>query len=101
MKSTTLVLVNRRTKLGERIGIVAVIVPDSFSRPGIWRARSITARLTSSSVTVILFFSPISEEHKAEPDPPIGDLAVLFLGSLFRRVLVGKGLAAGLHLGLD
>src|SRR5258708_443381 len=40
-------------------------------------------------------------QHQAEPDPAIGNLAVLLPGGLFGGVLIGKGLAAGFHLGLD
>jgi hypothetical protein len=55
-----LVLEQRRAQGGERVGILAVIVPDLLLLPGKLRTCSTTAAVSCSSVTLILFFSPIS-----------------------------------------
>src|SRR6267142_897284 len=59
-----LVLIDRRTKLGERIVIVAIVVPDLLLASG-HLARALDDRAADpSSVTVILFFSPISDSTR-------------------------------------
>src|SRR6267154_1420163 len=96
-----LVLINRRTKLGERIVIVAIVVPDLLLASGhLARARDHRATDFVVSDRDLVLFADLGQ-HETEPDPAVGDLVVFLLGGLFRGVLIGKRLAAGLHLGLD
>src|SRR5712692_9097331 len=88
-----LVLIDRRTKLGQRVVIVAIVVPDLLLAPG-HLARALddrTADLVVGDRDLVLFAD--LGQHQTEPDPTIGNLMVFLPGSLFRGVLIGKRLA--------
>src|ERR1700742_2744148 len=96
-----LVLVNRRAELSERIDVVAIVVPDFLLATG-HLTRALDDRTTDLVIgdgDLVLFTN--LRQHETKPDAPVGDLAIFVLGGLFRRALVGEGLAAGLHLGPD
>src|SRR5665213_778084 len=89
-----LVLINRRTKLGQRIGIVAIVVPDLFlaSRhlTGAFDQRA--ADLVVSDRDLVLLAD--LGQHQTKPDPAIGDLAIFLAGGLFGGIFIGESLAA-------
>ena len=59
------------------------------------------AWVNCSSVTLILFFSPISAMHETKPHPPLGDGAILRARLFLGRAFVGKGAALLLEVVLD
>src|SRR5467141_2912969 len=79
-----LVLIDRRTKLGERIVIVAIVVPDLLlaSRHLARALNDRAADLVVSDRDLVLFAD--LGQHQTEPNPTIGDLVVFFPGGLFR-----------------
>ena len=99
MKSTTLSSKDRSAELASAGAVVAIEIVDLPLAARHCRVRSITARFTSSSVTAILFFSPISDSTR----PSRTRRAAIFRYSsyevLFGGVLVGEGPPRLLHRG--
>src|SRR5258708_11127623 len=71
-----LVLIDRRTKLGERIVIVAIVVPDLLLASG-HLARALDDRAADLVVSDrdLVLFADLGQ-HQTEPDPAVGDLMV-------------------------
>ena len=94
-----LFLVDRRPDARERIGILLVEVPHFLLAPGILphplhqRARHFVV----GHLDVVLLADFRKDE--AEPDPPVGDVAVLGAGFLLGRPLVLEGAVLRLEVG--
>src|SRR5713226_810586 len=75
-----LVLINRRTKLGQRVVIVAIVVPDLLLATG-HLARALDDRAADLVVgdRDLVLFADLGQ-HQTEPNPTIGNLVVFLPG---------------------